>query len=470
MEQIKSTNLLDRFNQWLKESITIKLASIGFLILVLLIPSAWIQTMMEERQQRAESVVTEVSSKWSGDQVISGPILVIPYKHREIINLDNGQRETREVTRKAFFLPETLVIDGRVNPEVLHRGIFDAVVYESTIAMKAGFNKPDFQRLEIAEDMILWKDARIILSISDLRGISKNPPIITSGGQALAAEPGQNLGVSTGGYRDVAQAAISPYSISSSTGIVAALNWGSATNFNGETEVQFNLKGSRQLHFVPSGKTTDVKLHGPWSDPSFDGEFLPASREISDTHFAATWNILHFNRPFSQQWKDTDQTLAGSEFGLKLLMPVDQYQKSIRTAKYSILIILLTFVALVLVEITRKIRIHPFQYILIGAALIIYYVLLLSISEQFGYNNAYWISTLATVALIASYSVTFLKDHKLIVLFTFLLTVFYSFIFIIIQQQDYSLLIGSIGLFMIVAVLMYVSRKVNWYGEGRTTG
>lgn len=468
MEQIKSTNLLDRFNQWLKESITVKLVSIGFLILILLIPAAWIESMMEERQHRAESVIAEVSNKWSGNQTLSGPILVVPYKYRETIKIEKDQFEIQESTRKAFFLPETLDINGTVNPEKLHRGIFDAVVYESSLSMKASFSKPDFKRLELADDMILWSEAHLILAISDLRGISKNPPVIKSGNQSLTSEPAQNIGVSTHTFERQVQPRVyddGSYSVKSATGIVAPLNWNSETDFTALTEINFNLKGSSQLNFVPSGKTTSVKLSGPWPDPSFDGEFLPTTREISDTDFTATWNILHFNRPFAQQWKDSHQELVGSEFGLKLLVPVDQYQKSIRTAKYGILIIILTFVALFLVEITQKIRIHPFQYILIGSALIIYYTLLLSFSEQVGYNSAYWISTLATVALIAAYSTSFLKGRKLSTMFTILLVIFYSFIFIIILQQDFSLLIGSVGLFLIIATLMYFSRKVDWYKD-----
>lgn len=471
MEPIKSTNLLDRFNQWLKESITVKLVSIGFLILILLIPAAWIESMMEERQQRAESVIAEVSNKWSGNQTLSGPILVVPYKHRETIKVDKDQFEIKESTRKAFFLPETLDINGTVNPEKLHRGIFDAVVYESSLTMKASFSKPDFKRLEIAENMILWPEAHLIIAISDLRGISKNPPVIKSGNQNLTSEPAQNIGVSTHKFeRQVQPQAYDDgsYPTKSATGIVAPLNWSGEADFTALTEINFNLKGSSQLNFVPSGKTTSVKLSGPWPDPSFDGEFLPATREVSEKDFTATWNILHFNRPFAQQWKDSHQELVGSEFGLKLLIPVDQYQKSIRTAKYGILIIMLTFVALFLVEITQKIRIHPFQYILIGAALIIYYTLLLSFSEQVGYNVAYWISSIATVALIAAYSTSFLRDRRLSLMFTTLLVIFYSFIFIIILQQDFSLLIGSVGLFLIVATLMYFSRKVDWYKDSHT--
>ncbi|HWA35960.1 MAG TPA: inner membrane CreD family protein, partial [Cyclobacteriaceae bacterium] len=167
----------------------------------------------------------------------------------------------------------------------------------------------------------------------------------------------------------------------------------------------------------------------------------------------------------SQQWTAEPSPLTGSEFGVNLLIPADQYQKSIRTSKYSQLIIILTFVALFMVEITRKVRIHPFQYILIGAALIIYYTLLISLSEQVGYNLAYWIASASTVALITFYSTSFLKSRELVVLFASLLVIFYTFIFIIILQQDFSLLLGSIGLFLIVGAVMFFSRKIEWYKQ-----
>jgi inner membrane protein len=219
------------------------------------------------------------------------------------------------------------------------------------------------------------------------------------------------------------------------------------------------------LDFVPVGKTTDVKLDGPWPDPSFDGEFLPSAREISQQGFTASWKVLHYNRPFSQEWTGTEQQLSGADFGVRLLLPVDQYQKSIRTSKYGVLIILLTFISLFLVEITQKVRIHPFQYILIGAALIIYYTLLLSFSEYIGYNFAYIVSSIATVSLVSLYARTFLPSNKLVALLLALLIIFYTFVFIIILQQDFSLLLGSIGLFVIVSLLMYFSRKINWYRE-----
>ncbi|MBI1768945.1 MAG: cell envelope integrity protein CreD [Bacteroidetes bacterium] len=465
-------NLFERFNRWMQESITVKLISIGFLVLILLIPSSWIQDLMQERQGRAESVMNEISAKWSGNQTLSGPILVIPYKIKKKIDHGKEGIEIQEYTEKFFLLPETLDINGEVNPTVLHRGIFDAAVYASALNINANFGKPDFQSFKIADDMVLWKDAYMIFSITDLRGISENPQF-TVGKLAKSSEPSSTLGVFVRKFsRDISsaypsspQVAPEAYSDFSSNGIIAKLGWLSENDFNGSTSIKINLKGSTRLFFNPTGKTTTVQLSGPWNSPSFDGEFLPESREISDTKFSARWKILHYNRPFAQAWTDTDMRLSGSEFGVKLVIPVDQYQKSIRTSKYGHLVIILTFVALFLVEITKKIRIHPFQYILIAAALIIYYTLLLSFSEQVGYNIAYAIASLATVLLICLYSFSFLKSRTLVALFTSLLLIFYSFIFIIVLQQDFSLLLGSIGLFLIVGALMYFARKVDWYGE-----
>ena len=459
-----SLNVFERLNQWIQESITVKLMSIGFLVLILLIPSSWIQDVMQERQSRAEGVMQEVSDKWSGSQSLSGPILVVPYKVRQKFDHGKDGIEIQERTEKLYLLPEVLSITGEVNPTVLHRGIFDAAVYTSSLTMKANFNKPDFALAEIPDEMVLWKDAFMIFSITDLRGITENP-VFKVGESSKVTEPSSNLGVSIRKFSREPQPNGVEISDFSSNGIIAKLGWQSEQDFTGNTSIKIKLKGSHRLSFNPTGKTTTVALTGPWGNPSFDGEFLPENREITEDTFSASWKILHYNRPFSQQWIESGMKLSGSEFGVKLIVPVDQYQKSIRTSKYSQLIIILTFVALFLVEITRKIRIHPFQYILIGAALIIYHTLLLSLSEQVGYNIAYWIATLATVGLICSYSISFLESKNLVILFTSLMTVFYSFIFVIVLQQDFSLLLGSIGLFLIVGALMYFARKVKWYQE-----
>jgi inner membrane protein len=468
-------NLLERFNTWIQESIMIKLFSIGFLILILLIPSSWIESLIEERQYRANEVIQEVSDKWSVTQTLSGPVLVIPYTKTEVIDRGKDGIEKYDVTEKAFFLPEQLNIDGNVTPQNLHRGIFDVVVYQSTLKIKSEFAKPDFKNLNIPLDRVQWKDAYLVFGITDLRGISDNP-VITLGQDTLSSEPSNDIGVSVRANTPANATAYSEYrsgvdyatvesDVVSTKGIMANLNWEKEEDFASVMNMKLDLKGSQRLDFVPGGKTTEVKLSGKWPNPSFDGKYVPATREITDDSFAATWKVLHFNRPFSQQWTDKNQSLSGWDFGVKLLVPVDQYQKSIRTSKYGILIILLTFISLLLVEITQKLRIHPFQYILIGAALTIYYTLLLSFSEHLGYNTAYLIASVATVILISAYATTFISSRRLIILVSMLLVLFYSFIFIIILQQELSLLLGSVGLFIIIGMLMYFSRKVKWYAK-----
>lgn len=466
MENTMPLSFFERISQWIRESITVKLASIGFLVLILLIPQAWIESLITERQSRAQDVVNEIAEKWSGEQSITGPTLVIPFTRREKIDKGKDGIEIREWKDTAFFLPDQLTIDGTVNPQKRHRGIFESVVYESSIGVKARFSSPDFAALNIAAKDVLWDEANLVLGVNDLRGISKNPTL-KMGDHELAGEPSNNIGFSSeykahqeGPYGNAEEQVKS-----SEHGIIVKLPWRNQDDFTADAAVHLDLKGSTLLYFVPIGKTTDVSLAGPWPNPSFDGEFLPTNPEVSETEFKANWKILHYNRPFAQQWTGGGKNLSGAGFGVRLLIPVDQYQKSIRTAKYGILLILLTFISLFMVEIMKKVRIHPFQYILVGVALIIYYSLLLSFSEHLGYDLAYGIATIATVTLVSLYSITFLAERKLVFMFTGLLIFFYAFIFVIIQLQDYSLLLGSIGLFLTVGLLMYFSRGIRWYKE-----
>jgi inner membrane protein len=448
---------IDRFNNWIKESVMIKLLSIGFLILILLIPASWIESLITERQYRAQDVINEIAGKWSSSQTLTGPVIVIPFTKFDKTKTWQKGIEIEEVTEsvhQAYFLPEELSIESKIAPQVLHRGIFEAVVYDSKINLKAKFNTPNFEKWNIPDQQVRWKEAKVIMGITDLRGISENP-IVKSENTALTTEPSNDVGLLHSNVQDGSSITLE--------GITSSLGWNNRSDMKSDFSIDLQLKGSQYLNFIPAGKTTDVKVSGNWPSPSFDGQLLPASREVNEKDFIATWKVLSFNRPFAQQWMDNEQSLVGSEFGVNLLIPADEYQKSIRTAKYGVLIIVLAFTALFLVEITAKIRIHPFQYILIGAALIIYYSLLISISEHIGYNGAYGIASLATVTLLSLYSTTFLVKRSLVFLFTLLMSMFYLFIFVIIQAEDFSLLIGSIGLFTIITVIMYFSRKVKWY-------
>ena len=466
--QHESLGLLNRLQAWIRESVTLKILSIGFLVLLLLIPTAWIQSLISERQQRAQSVVQDINETWSGEQVLLGPVLVVPVVTRETVIDEEHGLQTREHEELAFFLPQTLDVRSEVQPQRLHRGIFEAAVYESRHTLRARFAPLDFSTLEIPDADVLWARSYLIVGISDLRGVSSNPTV-QWGQTQFAGEPTDNIGISVrlqaraGLAEDEGSAAPARNAAEFRKGIRIPVALSPEFSFQDEVVINLAVKGSRALQYVPAGKTTDVAVKGPWDSPSFVGSFSPADRQVTADGFEARWRVLHYNRPFEPQWVGNNRELNDVDFGVRLLIPVGQYQKSMRTAKYGILVILLSFVALLLVELITKVRIHAFQYILIGAALIVYYTLLLSFSEHIGFNSSYLIASGSTILLVALYVFAILRNRRITLLFGSLLTFFYLFIFVIIQLQDYSLLVGSIGLFLLVAALMYVSRKVNWY-------
>src|SRR5688500_6026337 len=276
-QQQNTLSMLDRLNGWIQDSIMIKLLSIGILSLILLIPASLIEDLIYERQQRADDAMDEVADKWSGAQTISGPFLVIPYRKQGVIDLGKEGKQTREYEEKAFFLPHKLDVKGNLKPQILHRGIFDAVVYESDLQLHASFTKPDFKTLSIPEDMALWNRAYMVFGVTDLRGI-QDSLVFTAGGSPLGSEPSNDIGVSVN-----SKSYDAPNSDDrlNNNGITANLFWNKAEDFAGEVNIRLNLKGSKRLDFVPAGKTTTVDLAGSWNNPSFDGEFLPDAREVT---------------------------------------------------------------------------------------------------------------------------------------------------------------------------------------------
>jgi inner membrane protein len=434
---------------WFKESITVKLVFIGFLILVLLIPSSLIGDLISERADRQDEMIKSIADTWSGSQTVKGPVLVIPYRKTVKFTDSDKKEATRDVIENLYVLPENLKIKANVKSEMLHRGMFEAVVYNSSVKITGNFGKAELGSLSLLPEQLLMDKARLEFSISDLKGL-KNNPIVNAAGQQLTAEPSFNAHPLFNG------------------GLQANVNLTNAPGGAFTFDYTLDLKGSQELHFLHLGKTTDVEVAGNWGTPSFDGRYLPDTRHINTSGFRAKWRMLYYNRPYPQQWV-VDNTLLTDEkkqddasFGVKLRLPVDQYQKITRTSKYAILIVLLTFVSLFLTEVIRKNRIHPFNYVLIGAAMIIYYTLLLSFSEQVGYNAAYVIASVATIGLVSVFIASLLKNKGAAALFALILSIIYTFIFVIIQLEDLALMIGSIALFVIVALLMYFSRKINW--------
>jgi inner membrane protein len=437
------------FMYWLKESVTVKLAFIGLLVILLLIPSSLVQNLIQERAQRQDETEKQVSDQYSGEQLIQGPILEMPYK-KQVKETDNSGKEvTKEVTNNLFLLPNELDYNANVAPDILHRGIFEVVVYNSTIKVSGNFTKADLSSLSITADQLIPEKAKLLFSISDLKGLKTNPQLKIAG-QMVTAEPAFGESVFANGLQ-------------------VAVNLTGMMDKTIPFEFNLDLNGSNELSFLHLGKTTDVTVKGNWGSPSFDGRYLPDTRNIDakSNRFDAKWRMLYYNRPFPQQWVDDLNVLKTKKaddatFGVKLRLPVDQYQKTTRSSKYAILIIMLTFISLFLTEMISKQKIHVFNYILIGAAMIVYYTLLLSFSEQIGFTFAYLIASAATVILVAAFLKSLIKSMRSTGLFALILSLFYTFVYVIIQLEDLALLVGSVALFLVVATLMYFSRKINW--------
>ncbi len=445
MSVAQPQNIFERLNNWIKNSITVKLVSIAFLILILLIPTSMIESLIRERQYTQEAAIDEVSGKWGNAQEVTGPIISVPYTSY----LTNNKNELVETTRYAHFLPDKLNITGVITPEVRYRGIYKVVVYNTQLKMTGEFPVPDFKEFGIAAKDIRMQDASVSLGITDMRGIKENVSL-AFGNQKRMFNPGVES-------NDVVESGIS-------TRVDLALN-DSASSDKIKFDLALNLNGSRQLQFVPLGKETDVTITSPWNNPSFNGAFLPDERNIVPEGFDAKWHVLHLNRNYPQQWTGGSNHVTESSFGMELLIHVDEYQKNMRSAKYAILLIALTFMIYFFVEVLNKKNIHPFQYILIGLALIIFYSLLLSLSEHIGFNYAYITSALAVISMVVLYTNAILRDKFVTGVTGLILVVLYGFIYSILQLQDYTLLMGSIGLFIILAVIMYLSLKIKWYHE-----
>jgi inner membrane protein len=431
---------------WIRTSVTFKMFSIAFLAIILLIPAFMIQMVIQDREYRRNEAVQEISSKWGNEQTLAGPILTVPYK----ATIKDEAGNISNVTQYAHFLPDKLDVKGSLQPEVRYRGIYEAVLYTGKLQFGGQFSFPNFDDWAIDKQDILWNKAFLSVGIPDMRGINDKIELAWNS-QKMLFEPGIE----------------SPDVVSSGVSVATPL----VADKKGDTftfDFQLNLNGSERLKFLPLGKETTVSLSSSWRNPSFDGAFLPDTRNIDTKGFTAQWKVLHLNRNFPQQWLGNGQNIQESAFGVKLLTPIDEYQKTARSSKYAIMFIFLTFLGFFFVEILNKMRIHPAQYLLVGAALCVFYLLLISLSEHIKFNPAYWVSTAATVILITAYSSTIFRSKKLTISICITLLALYGFLYSLLQLQDYALLMGSLGLFSILAAIMYLSRNIDWYNLGNT--
>jgi inner membrane protein len=418
---------------------TVKAIIVSGMILGLMIPTLFISNLVGDRASRKEEVLNDVRDKWASSQTVTGPLLMVPYLEHVIG--DDGK--PRVIQRMAYFLPEHLRIKADMQPRIRYRSIYKVPVYEGNVAMEGDFSALPLGALQIAPQDLLLAQATLCLGLGDPRGIEE-PLEVRWDDQALvlnAGVPGNEV-LESG--MNVAPPLTDPASVH-------------------RFSVRLRLKGSDKLYFTPLGKTTEVGLSSTWPTPSFDGSFLPMDKTVSDKGFTADWKVLYLNRNYPQYWVNKKCDFSASTFGVNLFEASDLYSQTTRCVKYAILFIGLTFGLYFFLEIFQDKKVHLMQYVLVGLALCVFYTLLLSVSEYLGFSIAYGIAGGATVLLIALYTGSVFGKAGVGWLFGSILTALYGFIYVLIQLEDGALLFGSIGLFVILAVVMYYSKRVDWY-------
>ncbi len=432
------------------QSNTARMIMVGFLTLVLLIPLAFVQNLIQERSVRQKEVIAETSGKWGESVYLYGPIIKVPYKtytESVLVNEKTKVATTQKsfVTDYAYFFPETLQNQSRVTTKKIYRNNYESAVFTAHMKFKGDYLRPDFSSKNIADADIQWDKATILVKTTNLKSI-RDEVKINLNGKAYTFEPV---------YR-------------TENDSVEALETGYLDPAFFEKNIGFDFdmvyNGSKQIKIVPIGKTTQARMVSNWPSPSFTGNFLPSdtTKKITAQGFEADWKILHINRAFGQQAFEILPDLQQFAFGVDFIIPVNQYQQNERAAKYGFLVIGLTFLIFFLIQVISKVRIHIFQYTMIGLALIMFYTLLISITEHSSFLKAYGIAAVSVVLMIALYSVSILKNRKFPLFIAAALSALYGFIFVIIQLENYALLFGSIGLFLILGAVMYFSRKIDW--------
>jgi inner membrane protein len=437
-----------------RRSPMIRLFTVVFLALLLQIPVIMISVLISERQQRRNDAVEEVSSKWGRAQALVGPALVVPYR-RTWSEVEDGKTIHREETASAVFLPDKLRITGSMTPEIRHRGIFSIPVYGLALRFEGSFEPLNWSGLGIDPASADWSDAYLALSITDTRAIQ----------EIGALEWGGRKSPFLPGAVDFLQG---------KSGVHAPVKAppGAGDTFSFTTR----MNGTKGVSFAPFGKQTDVRIESSWKSPSFQGNWLPVKRQVSERGFVAEWSVPYVGRDFPQEWRAPQSNappmrgpnsyvaqIERSTFGLDLLQSVDAYRMANRSVKYAILFLLITLGAVWLAEMLARILVHPIQYLLLGAALIMFYLLELALSEHLGFAAAYWTATLAIVAMVGFYGQVVLGRRSRAAMLAGGVAALYGYLYVVLTNEDYALLVGAVGLFVLLAGVMFVTRRVNWF-------
>lgn len=446
------------------QTLTFKGITIALLILALLIPGAMIQNLIKERQERSRETIQKINNKWSRSQTLCAPLLLVPYTTTK---LDKDNKPFQE-EHTLYITPKELKMKVSLTPVERHYGIYKAILYKSDIHFEGNF--PELSNIKIENSELHFDNAQIAIGITDLRGVVQDPDfkvndrtLETTVGVVKLFSVSENVVIEDVTKFGSRESYIEERNISGKTLIV---NLKDAIQSDSLPKVlnfdcTMKLNGSSAINFIPIGQNTIVTVNGKWKSPSFIGSFSPESA-VEKEQFVATWNILSFNRDIPETWTDNNfDDLGGTSFGVHLIETVDHYQQNMRSAKYALMFISLTFIVFFFVEIFTKKPIQFFQYVLVGIALILFYSLLLSLSEQIGFSWAYLVASTATILITTIYFYSLINQRLATFILAGIMIILYAFLYIILQIEEYALLFGSIFLFVILGVIMFVSNKIK---------
>jgi inner membrane protein len=420
---------------------------IFLLVLVLQIPIFFIDGVIGERNYRSHQATEEIASKWGREQKIVGPVLTVPYE-RKVEQEKDGKKIETLVVEYARFLAEELRIDARVESSLRHRGIFELPVYRVELSLNGWFQQPDFSLLGIEPSRILWDRASLSLLIADPRSITSQVALLWNE-EKLEAQP------------------LSRDLLDGSKGIEAPLKIVPDAGRHAFS-CQLALQGSQGLYFAPMGRNTVTTMQANWPNPSFQGDWLPVEHAVDAKGFQATWQVALLGSKMPRQWIGNGhaaKTNGLETFGVNFHQPVDAYRMAERSVKYQLLFLTLTFATLWLMEVLTDLRLHPFHYLLVGAGMCLFYLLELSLAEQMGFALAYGVAALAVVGLLSSYCLAILKSRGRVAIIAGLIMLLYGYLYSLLVNQDYALLAGSIGLFLMLATVMFLTRKIDWFAS-----
>ena len=437
-----------------------KFVLICFLILVLLIPMLLVGGLVFEREGRAREVRAEVAKVWGQPQQVLGPLLVVPYSIK-VESVQGEKRVEQIVEKRAVFTPEQLDIVVNTASKVLHRGIYDAPVFSAKAAINGRFLAPDIRDVAAETVAVRWRDASLIVGLSDVSGLKQAAVLKINGTINIPFAP--SLGIGASNQVPGIHVKLLPANLAAApdTGLPA---------FSFHVDLDFS--GSASLQFAPAARETKVAMTSDWASPSFSGAYLPGDRTVSNTGFTASWTVPHLARSVPQSWTLSEHgadLFQPYYFGVSFFQPVGFYDLVMRAVKYAVLFVTFAFMAVFVIELLWRKRVHPVQYLFVGVALIFFYVLLLSLAEHIGFGPAYWGAAAATGSMLATYVGRSIGTRAGLIM-AGVFALLYGLLYLILRLEDYALLAGALVGFVTLTIVMFSTLNVDWSGTEPAKG